>query len=70
MLLVSLIEPLAVHQKDTMRSTLESSLVWLSLLNLATLRSPYVGDGYAQVGTLWLLALTASQGSALGWSSW
>jgi hypothetical protein len=26
-----------------------SPLVWLSLLNLAAVRSPYVGDGYAQV---------------------
>jgi Glycosyltransferase family 87 len=50
-----------VRRERDGRSVLESPLVWLSLLNLAALRSPYVGDGYAQVGTLWLLALTASQ---------
>lgn len=60
LLVVVLLVRIVRREKDVGRSVLESPLVWLSLLNLAALRSPYVGDGYAQVGTLWLLALTAS----------
>jgi hypothetical protein len=60
-LVVVLLIRIAIRERNTGRSILESPLVWLSLLNLAALRSPYVGDGYAQVGTLWLVALVASQ---------
>jgi glycosyl transferase family 87 len=60
LLVVVLLVRIVRREEDAGHSVLESPLVWLSLLNLAALRSPYVGDGYAQVGTLWLLALTAS----------
>ena len=50
-----------VRHGDSAGSALSSPLLWLALLNLAALRSPYVGDGYAQVGTLWLTALVATQ---------
>jgi hypothetical protein len=60
-LVVVLLVRIAIREGNTGRSILESPLVWLSLLNLAAVRSPYVGDGYAQVGTLWLVALVASQ---------
>jgi hypothetical protein len=51
----------AWRRGSEMAGALDSPVLWLALLNLAALRSPYVGDGYAQVGTLWLLALVASR---------
>jgi len=59
--------------RGTSPAGLGSALVWLPILNLASVRSPYVGDGYAQVGTLWLLALVAAsqprtRGQFLGFS--
>lgn len=34
--------------------------VWLGLLSLASLRSPFVPDAYGFIGTLWLLTLVAA----------
>jgi alpha-1,2-mannosyltransferase len=34
--------------------------VWLALLTLASLRSPFTPDAYASIGTLWLLTLLAA----------
>jgi len=34
--------------------------IWIALLNLGSLRSPFVPDAYAFVGTLWLLALVGA----------
>lgn len=61
LLLVLVVVLLARAPENSDESILDSPLVWLALLNLAAVRSPYVGDGYGQVGTLWLLVLTASQ---------
>ena len=35
--------------------------VWLSLLTLASLRSPFVPDAYGYIGTLWLLTIVAAE---------
>jgi len=36
---------------------LREAAIWLALLNLGSLRSPFVPDAYGLVGSLWLLAL-------------
>ena len=61
LLLVLVVVLLVRAPENSGESIVDSPLVWLALLNLAAVRSPYVGDGYGQVGTLWLLVLTASQ---------
>jgi hypothetical protein len=61
-LLLVFIVLLMGRAKGDQAKAIDSPIVWLTLLNLAAMRSPYVGDGYAQVGTLWLLALVVSQG--------
>ena len=33
---------------------LSEAIVWLALLNLGSLRSPFVPDAYSYIGTLWL----------------
>jgi hypothetical protein len=40
---------------------LRHAQVWLGLLTLASLRSPFVPDAYGLVGTLWLLSLIAAE---------
>jgi hypothetical protein len=35
--------------------------VWLALLTLASLRSPFVPDAYGYIGTLWLLTIVAAE---------
>ena len=61
LLLVLVVVLLVRAPENSGESIVESPLVWLALLNLPAVRSPYVGDGYGQVGTLWLLVLTASR---------
>lgn len=39
----------------------ERSLVWLAILILATLRSPFLPSGYAAIPGLWLLALVGAR---------
>ncbi len=41
----------------------DKPLVWLSILTLATLRSPFLPEAYAGVPGLWLLTLIAARGS-------
>lgn len=44
----------AIARPDAPASRLADARVWLALLNLASLRSPFVPDAYAYIGTLWL----------------
>ena len=54
-------------------------MVWLALLNLASLQSPYVADAQATMGTLWLLSLVIASRqlrgarlalAAIAWIGW
>ncbi len=51
---------LAVVAARRMHSRLYGAQVWLALLNLAAMRSPYAGD-YSIVGNVWLLALLTTR---------
>lgn len=42
-------------------SRLPEAMIWLALLNLGSLRSPFVPDAYALVGTLWLGSLLVAR---------
>lgn len=42
------------------RLRMRHAQVWLALLTLASLRSPFVPDAYGLVGTMWLLTLVAA----------
>ncbi|MFN2476315.1 MAG: glycosyltransferase family 87 protein [Chthoniobacterales bacterium] len=46
-------------------------VLWLALLNLGSFRSPFVPDGYAAMGTVWLVTLLVAEGSEreLSWRS-
>jgi hypothetical protein len=46
---------------------LSRALVWLALLQLASLRSPFTPDTYAQVPLLWILVLLLA---SIEWRSW
>lgn len=46
---------------DASLGRLRQAQIWLGLLNLASLRSPFVPDAYGYVGTLWLLTLVAAE---------
>ncbi len=49
------------------RSRLSHAIVWLALLNLASFRSPFLPDGYAYVGTLWLVTLILAARPRFSW---
>ena len=44
------------------RDRLDEALVWLGLLQLAALRSPFTPDAYAVLGPIWIAALLAVRG--------
>jgi glycosyl transferase family 87 len=46
---------------------LRSALVWLALLQLASLRSPFTPDTYALFAPLWILVLLLA---SVGWHGW
>jgi hypothetical protein len=52
---------LVVWAARTRRDRLREPHVWLALINLMALRSPFCPDGYATIGTLWLLTLLAPE---------
>lgn len=41
-------------ERDTPGARGSEAVVWLALLNLGSLRSPFVPDAYAYIGTIWL----------------
>lgn len=49
------------------QSSLRHVIVWLALLNLASFRSPFLPDGYAYVGTLWLGTLLFASIPRMSW---
>jgi hypothetical protein len=49
------------------RSRLGQAIIWLALLNLASFRSPFLPDGYAYVGTLWLVTLLFAAHLRFSW---
>ncbi|MEO8504683.1 MAG: glycosyltransferase family 87 protein [Acidobacteriota bacterium] len=55
-----------------LQSTPEKPLVWLAVLTLATLRSPFLPNAYGVFPALWLLTLLAAtyvpRGRILGWT--
>jgi alpha-1,2-mannosyltransferase len=52
-------------REDSEARRAHAAQVWLGLLSLAALRSPFTPDAYATVGTLWLLALIVAAQPAL-----
>jgi hypothetical protein len=46
---------------DAASFRLHEAQTWLALLNLASFLSPFVPDGYAVIGTLWLLILVVPE---------
>ncbi len=49
------------------RTRLGQVIVWLALLSLASFRSPFLPDGYAYVGTLWLVTLVQASRLNVTW---
>ena len=54
-------------QGGAMQSRLGHVLVWLALVQLASLRAPFTPDTYALFAPLWMLALLLAD---TGWSGW
>ena len=53
-------------------SRMRLAQLWLALLNLASFRSPFVPDGYAAMGTIWLVTLIVAARvgrDGVGWRS-
>jgi hypothetical protein len=46
------------------RDRLRLAAMWLAILNLASFAGPFVGGGYASVGTVWLLTLLVAGAAA------
>jgi len=47
--------------RDTPGARGSEAVVWLALLNLGSLRSPFVPDAYAYIGTVWLGTLLVAR---------